>query len=142
MSQRLVHSTLAALLATVGFAAQAGELYTPRQYQDPASTLTRAQVRQSVLQARKAGALQHNDVDLPETDVVAFGATRAQVKQQVLAARANGGLEHNDVDLPGVARGSVLTRDQVRADYLASRKVQQPQPVAGRSADGRNTLEF
>ena len=137
MSQRLVTSTLAALLTSAGFAVQAGELYTPQQYQEPASTLTRAEVRQSVLQAQKAGALQHNDVDLPETDVVAFGKTRAQVRQEVLAARATGGLEHNDVDLPNVAKGSALSREQVRDDYLATRKAQRQQPVSG-----RNTLDY
>jgi hypothetical protein len=60
----------AALLGTAAVSAQAGELYTPTQFQDSASTLTRAQVKQSVLQAQKAGELNHNDVDLPDDQAV------------------------------------------------------------------------
>ena len=125
---------LAALLATAGVA-QAGELYSPTQYQDPASTLTRAQVRQSVLQARKAGALDHNDVDQPDEQAVPFGKTRAQVRGEVVAARATGGLEHNDVDQPNVATGSVLSRQDVRAEAIASRKLVNTTP-------NRNTIAY
>ncbi len=57
---------LSTLLGVATITAQAGELYAPAQYQAPAaSTVSRAQVRQSVLQARANGALEHNDVDLP-----------------------------------------------------------------------------
>lgn len=127
---------LAALLGAAAVSAQAGELYSPVQYQDSASTLTRAQVKQSVLQAQKAGELNHNDVDLPDDQaVVPFGKTRAQVKGETLAARATGGLDHNDVDLPNVAKGSVLTRQEVRNEALAARK-------AGNTAAGRNTIDY
>ena len=127
---------LAAILGAATFAAQAGELYAPGQYQDPASTLTRAQVKQSVQQARRAGELNHNDVDLPDDQAaVPFGKTRAQTRSEVLAARATGGLEHNDVDLPNVAKGSVLSRQDVRAEAIASRKLVNTAP-------GRNTLEY
>jgi hypothetical protein len=126
---------LASLLGAVAISAQAGELYTPAQYDAPASTLTRAQVKQSVLQARKAGELNHNDVDLPSENELAFGKTRAAVKSEVLAARATGGLAHDDVDLPAVAKGSELTRQQVRDEYVASRK-------AINTAPGRNTIDY
>lgn len=133
MNQRSL--LLAAVLGAAAFTAQAGELYTPGQYQDAPSGLTRAQVKQSVLQARQAGELNHNDVDLPDEQAPVFGRTRAQVKSEVLAARATGGLEHNDVDLPNVVRGSVLTRDEVRAENLATRN-------AVRRAPGRNTIDY
>ena len=126
---------LAALLATAAASANAGELYTPGQYQDPTSNVTRAQVKQQVLQARRAGELNHNDVDLPSDGVVEFGKTRAQVRGEVLAARRTGGLDHNDVDLPDVAKGSALTRQQVREETFASRN-------AVRTAPGRNTIDY
>jgi hypothetical protein len=127
---------LAALLASAALTAQAGELYAP----DPVSstsTLTRAQVKQQVLAARKAGELNHNDVDLPDfaTNPDAFGRTRASVKAETLAARATGGLDHDDVDLPNVARGSVLSRQQVRAEAVASRQLV-------KTAPGRNTIDY
>ena len=125
----------AALLGTAAVAAQAGELYSPVQYQDPASTLTRAQVKQSVLQARQAGELNHNDIDQPDEQAVAFGKTRSQVKSETLAARATGGLDHNDVDLPNVAKGSVLTRQEVRAEAVATRQLVKKAP-------GSNTIEY
>ena len=126
---------LAALVGSIAVNVQAGELYTPGQYQDAPSALTRAQVRQSVLQARKTGELNHNDVDLPDNGVMAFGNTRTQVRGDVLAARANGGLEHNDVDLPSVAKGSVLSRRQVRDDAIAARR-------NGSTAPSRNTVAY
>jgi Domain of unknown function (DUF4148) len=128
---------LATLLTSVALTSQAGELYTPTQYQDPASpsTLTRAEVRQSVLQARKAGALAHTDVDLPTFAGPEFGATRSAVKADVLAARAAGGLEHDDVDLPTIAKGSVRTRQEVRDEVLATRH-------QSRNAPGRNTIAY
>ena len=125
----------AALLGAAAVTAQAGELYSPVQYQDPASSLTRAQVKQSVLQARKAGELNHDDVDQPDEQAVPFGKTRAQVKSETLAARATGGLDHNDVDLPNVARGSVLTRQEVRAEAIASRQLVKKAP-------GSNTIDY
>ncbi len=126
---------LATLLGAVAITAQAGELYTPGQYQDAQSTLTRAQVKQSVLQARKAGELNHNDMDLPDEQATPFGRTRAEVKGKTLAARSTGGLDHNDVDLPNVAKGSVLTRQEVRAEAVAARN-------AVRTAPGRNTIDY
>jgi hypothetical protein len=132
---------LAGLLGAASISAQAGELYTPQQYQDAPSTTTRAQVRASVLKAQRAGELNHNDVDLPGNGTLMtdsskeFGRTRADVKADVLAARVNGELEHNDVDLPNVARGSQLTRQQVRAEAIAARQ-------SVRTAPGRNTIEY
>jgi hypothetical protein len=131
---------LATLLGAVAISAQAGELYAPQQFQDPASTLTRAQAKQTVLQERKTGELDHNDVDLPGngtlmTPTDAFGKTRAAAKAEVLAARANGDLAHNDVDLPNVATGSQLTRQQVRAEAIAARQLT-------KTAPGRNTIEY
>ncbi len=133
---------LAAALLTAAATTQAGELYTPQQYEQPASSLTRAEVKQSVLRAQQAGALAHNDVDLPgngtlmsPNDRLAFGKTRAAAKADVLAARDRGELNHNDVDLPPVASGSVLTRQQVRADAIASRRLVP-------TAQGRNTIDY
>ena len=132
---------LAGLVGAASISAHAGELYTPQQYQDAASTTSRAQVHASVLQAQRAGALNHNDVDLPGNGTLMtdsskeFGRTRADVKAQTLADRANGGLEHNDVDLPTVARGSQLTRQEVRAEAIAARQ-------SVHTAPGRNTIEY
>ncbi len=131
---------LATVLAGAAFGAQAGELYSPQSYQQPASSVTRAQVRQSVLQAQKAGELQHNDVDLPghgasSPDDRAFGKTRAAARADVLAARERGELNHTDVDVPNVATGSSLTRQQVRADAIAANR-------APRTAPGRNTIAY
>lgn len=129
---------LSALLGVVTITAQAGELYTPEQYQGPAaSTTSRAQVRQSVLNARANGGLDHNDVDLPASSGTssAFGKSRAEVKSEVLAARASGDLDHNDVDLPAIAKGGIKTREEVRGEYFASRK-------QGTNAPGRNTINY
>ncbi len=126
---------VAAVLATAAFTAQADELYTPNA--TPAQGLSRAQVRQSVLDARRTGELNHNDVDqpAPAANAETFGRTRASVKAETLAARANGGLDHDDVDLPNVAKGSVLTRQQVRDDAVAQRHLT-------RTAPGRNTIDY
>ena len=125
-----------ALLGVATITAQAGELYTPEQYQDPAASGTsRAQVRQLVLNARANGGLNHNDVDLPAYTGPSFDRSRAEVKREVLAARANGDLDHNDVDLPAVAKGGINTRDDVRREYLASRK-------QNTKAPGRNTINY
>ena len=126
---------LAALIGTAAIAAQADELYTPNQVQAPASTLTRAQVKASVLRAQKAGELQHTDVDQPDYDTVTFGKTRAQVKAEVLAARRQGTLDHDDVDLPNMAKNALPTRQQVRENAIASRKLVNTTP-------GRNTIDY
>jgi len=134
------YSLLAAgVLAVVAISAQAGELFAPQQFQD-SSTLTRAQVRQSVLAARRAGELDHNDIDLPGNGTSmsnqdAFGRTRASVRAETLAARSDGELDHNDVDLPSVAKGAVLTRRDVRNEAVASRQLVHTAP-------GRNTIEY
>jgi hypothetical protein len=131
---------VATLLGAAAISVQAGELYSPPQYQDPAGTLTRAQVKQTVLQERRTGELDHNDIDLPGNGTLmtsdnTFGKTRAAVKAEVLAARADGGLNHNDVDIPDVATGSVLTRQSVRAEAIASRQLVKLAP-------GRNTIDY
>ena len=130
---------LFALLGAAAVTAQAGELYSPAQYQDAPSTLTRAQMHRTVLQEQKAGELNHNDVDLPGNGTTMsnepFGRTRASVRADVRAARSSGGLDHNDVDLPNVARGSVLTRQEVKADAMTSRRLVQTAP-------GRNTIDY
>ncbi len=132
----LLSALLGAVVATAGITAQAGELYTPEQYQAPvASPASRIQVKQSVLNARASGALDHNDVDLPSVSQTSFGRTRAEVKQEVLAARGDGALDHNDVDLPAIAKGSITTRQEVRDEYLASRK-------HSTNAPGRNTINY
>lgn len=127
---------LSAALGMTAATAQAGELYTPAQYQDAStSTLTRAQVKQDVLRARAEGGLEHNDIDLPTPVAAPFGRTRAAVKAEVLAASRTGGLEHNDVDLPAVAKGSVLNRQDVKQEALAARQ-------QSRNAPGRNTIDY
>ena len=127
---------LAALLATAAVTAQADELYTPNQVQS-ATGLTRAQVKQQVLAARRNGELNHNDVDLPAaaSGGETFGRTRSSVAAETLAARSTGGLDHNDVDLPNVAKGSTLTRQEVRAEAAASRQLVTLTP-------GRNTIAY
>lgn len=127
---------LAAFVAfgSISVGARAGELYTPTQYQDPQSTLTRATVKQTVLREQREGELAHNDFAVPSIPTVSFPRTRADVKGEVLAARATGGLEHNDVDLPAVAQGSFRTRQDVRNEALASR--------ATRTAPGKNTIDY
>jgi len=128
------------LPAVLGFtvvAAQAGELYTPTQYEEPASAsaLTRAQVKQDVLRARAEGQLEHHDFDVPAADTAPIGRSRAAVKSEVLAAAKAGELEHNDVDLPAVAKGSVLSRQEVKQEAIAAR-------AQSRNAPGRNTIDY
>jgi hypothetical protein len=124
---------LAGLFGAAAISAQAGELYGPTQYQDAPGALTRAEVKQAVLAARRAGELDHNDVDLPGNGTLMtsdsraeFGNTRAAVKADVLAARADGELNHNDVDLPNVAKGSVLNRQDVKTEAVASTRAAKP----------------
>jgi hypothetical protein len=129
----------AGVLAAAAMSAQADELYAPQQV-SAAGALTRAQVKQSVLAARRAGELDHNDIDLPGNGVLvpnedAFGRTRASVRAETLAARNAGELEHNDVDLPNVAKGSVLDRGDVRNQAVASRQLVHTAP-------GHNTIDY
>jgi Domain of unknown function (DUF4148) len=130
---------LAGLLGAAVFSAQAGELYSPLQYQDPASTLTRAQVKQEVLKERKAGELQFGDVSAEDRGVVAkapeFGRTRADVKAETLAASKAGEIQFGDVQPTQVAKGSELTRQQVKAEAIAARQLT-------RTAPGRNTIDY
>ena len=128
---------LSAALGLTVATAQAGELYTPAQYEEPASasTLTRAQVKQDVLRARAEGQLDHHDFDVPTPGAATFARTRAQVKSETLAAAKAGELEHNDVDLPAVAKGSVLTRQQVKQEAIAAR-------AQSRNAPGKNTIDY
>ena len=136
LSCSLLSTLLGAIVATAAVSTQAGELYTPEQYQAPVATpASRAQVKQSVLNARAAGALDHNDVDLPSNSQSSFEKTRAEVKREVLAARSEGALDHNDVDLPAIAKGSATTRQEVRNEYFASRK-------QSTNAPGRNTINY
>jgi hypothetical protein len=73
---------------------------TPYQAQVEApSTLSRAQTRDNVLQARAAGQLAHTGAVAPEEDMKYAQAhpststlTRAEVNEQVLEARAEGTL--------------------------------------------------
>ena len=126
---------LAALLSAAAATAHANELYAPDQSVAPSSAVTRAQVEASVLRAQRAGELRHNDVDLPDNDVVVFGKTRAEVKSEVLAARREGMLDHDDVDLPNVAKNALPTRGQVREDAIAAHETV-------RTAPGRNTIDY
>ena len=127
---------LAALLATAAVTARAGELYTPDQTPST-GVLTRTQVKQQVLEARRNGELNHNDVDLPApaSNAETFGRTRQSVVAETLAARNTGGLDHNDVDLPNVAKGSTLTRQDVRNQAVADH------PLI-KLAPGRNTIAY
>ena len=127
---------LVALLSSVAVTAGAQELYTPTQVQSTTG-LTRAQVKQQVLAARRNGELNHNDVDLPApaSNSEAFGRTRSSVAAETLAARSTGGLDHNDVDLPSLATGSVLTRQDVRNQAVADRQLVKLSP-------GRNTIAY
>ena len=126
---------LAGLAGAAVFSASAGELYSPQPYEEATHGLTRAQVKQSVLQARRAGELDHNDIDLPGNGTLMtgnreFGRTRASVKGEVSAARADGELNHNDVDLPTVAKTSVLDRSTVRAEATAGARAVKPARTA------------
>jgi hypothetical protein len=130
---------LSAALGLTVAGAQAGELYTPTQYEAPsaaaAPTLTRAQAKQEVQRARARGDFDHNDFAVPASADTPFGRTRADVKGEVLAARRTGDLEHDDVDLPAIAKGSVLTRQEVKQEAIAARQ-------ASRRAPGRNTIDY
>jgi hypothetical protein len=130
---------LAGLLGAAVFSAQAGELYSPQQYQDPASTLTRAQVKQEVLKERKAGDLQFGDVSAEDRGLVAktpeFGRTRADVKAETLAATKAHEVQFGDVQPVQVAKGSELTRQQVKAEAIAARQLTHTAP-------GRNTIDY
>ena len=130
---------LAGLLGAAVFSAQAGELYSPPQYQDPASTLTRAQVKQEVLKERKAGELEFGDVSAEDRGLVAktpeFGRTRADVKAETVAANKAGEIQFGDVQAVQVAKGSELTRQQVKAEAIAARQLT-------RTAPGRNTIDY
>jgi Domain of unknown function (DUF4148) len=124
------------LLSAAVLGAQAGELYNPTQNQDQASGLSRAQVKADTLRAAKAGELRFGDVAVTSvTPTPEFGRTRADVKSQTLAARSTGALEHNDVDLPQVAKGSSLTRQEVKAEAVASRQLV-------KTAPGHNTIDY
>ncbi len=115
---------LCGLLALSGIGAQAGELYTPEQYQSPSiSTTTRAQVKQETLRALAAREVSFGDVDLPILAAGPVGRTRAEVKQEVLQARAAGELHYGDVDLPQFANVAVgRSRTEVRNELFAARK--------------------
>jgi hypothetical protein len=56
----------------------------------PVSTLSRAEVRESVLQARAAGALRGGEADVQSTEVVVSQNNRDQVRTETLAALAKG----------------------------------------------------
>ena len=125
------------LLSVAVFGAQAGELYNPTQDQGSTTALTRAQVKAETVKAIKAGEVHFGDVAVT-SDVAekpAFGRTRQDVKSETLAARQTGDLEHNDVDLPQVAKGTALSRQQVKAEAVASRQLVHTAP-------GRNTIDY
>jgi hypothetical protein len=54
------------------------------------STLSRAEVKAQVLQARANGTLRTSEADLNKSDVVASSRTRADVRAETLAAIAQG----------------------------------------------------
>lgn len=127
------HSSLilCGLLALSGIGAQAGELYTPEQYQAPSvSTTTRSEVKQATLRALAAHEVSFGDVDLPPIAANPVGRTRAEVKHEVLQARAAGELQFGDVDLPQVATVAAgRSRSEVRNELFASRKMRSQTPV-------------
>jgi hypothetical protein len=132
---------LAGLLGAAVFSAQAGELYSPQQFQDPQSTLTRAQVKQETLRAEKAGEIQFGDVAVPNngqqggTAAPEFARSRASVKAEAIAAQKAGELQFGDVGPIAVAKGSETTRAQVKAEAIATRQLT-------RTAPGRNTIDY
>ena len=84
-------------------------------------TLTRAEAKNAVLQARAAHQLAHAGAVAPEEEMAYARAhpststlTRAEVRQQVREARANGTLipagQGEYADLPGKARHSTLAK--------------------------------
>ena len=104
--------------------------------QAPSPPLTRAQVVQSVLDARAQGTLRHAGERAPEEDMEYARAhpsmsslTRSQEKRSVLAARADGTLRHAGEPAPEEAMEyaqahpsvSTLTRAQVNAQVLQAR---------------------
>jgi len=95
-------SALVLSAAFVG-AAQAGELDWPPAA-DTASTVTRAQVRDELAQARAAGEIANGEQAYP-----AFAqsgqqqASRAQVRQDLRDARVAGALSNGEQSYPPVA---------------------------------------
>jgi hypothetical protein len=97
----------------------------------PGTPLTRAEVRQSVLDARANGTLRHAGEIAPEEmtpEKMQLSApsttTRAQEKASVLEARADGKLVPAGEGSPAdyqVSPPSTLTRAQVRAEVLQAR---------------------
>ena len=102
----------------------------------PAAPLTRAEVAQSVLDARANGTLRHAGDIAPEEQTQArqelaapSSVTRAQESSNVLQARAAGALAHTGSAAPeddmrfAQAHPSIstLTRAEVKADVLEAR---------------------
>lgn len=98
-----------------------------------AAPLTRAEVRQSVLDARESGTLvpagNRSLADYGPAQTGTAQRSRAEVRQEVLEARANGTLRAaGDFGYEGAAPygqtfagSSVLTRSEVRSQVLKAR---------------------
>lgn len=89
-TSRLLASAILAATALASTAAFAGDNDYPPVAQQPASTLTRAEVRAEYLQARREGTLINTDINYP---VVAAGnsdKSRAEVKAELANAMRAG----------------------------------------------------
>jgi hypothetical protein len=118
---------LSGVLALSGVAANAGELYTPEQYQSvSASTITRAEVKQELARARAAGELTFGDVDAPRSIAGPSTKTRAEVKREVLQARAAHELHFGDVDFPNLASSDAAGKSpaKMRHEPFVARKAE------------------
>jgi len=95
-------SALVLSAAFVG-AAQAGELDWPPAA-DTASTLSRAQVRDELAQARADGEIVNGEQAYPAVAQAADSRlSRAQVRQELSAARANGEIVNGEQSYPDIA---------------------------------------
>lgn len=100
--QHRIASVLAISACFLGIsAAQAGELNYPPPL-DTTSTLTRAEVRQALQEARANGEIFSGELD-PATlsfEHTGSSATRSQVVQELEQARAQGSISRGNLDYP------------------------------------------
>jgi hypothetical protein len=124
------------LFALAAIALSCGAVSAQQASVTPATPLTRAQVRQSVLEARLAGRLAHTGSVAPEEEMKAARAhpssstlTRAEQGDSVRQARAAGRLAHAGSVAPEeemmLARAhpstSTLSRAEVKSEVIEAR---------------------
>ena len=133
-AKHILAASAIALVASVSFADDITVDKIPS-----GSTLTRAQVKASVLQARASGQLLpagegYNGIPVPTTSNLA----RSEVKREVLSARASGQLlpagESDQQAVAELAAPSTLSRADVKAEVLAARKTGDLLPAGERYA--------